>query len=100
MLANTAPSGPTGGFYFAENGSFSWKTLSQAILKHTKLDTTLETPDDEGVKKIGEILGCSPAWVPISMAGRFVSSSSAYFLIAERESGDFPQFEPARRQCP
>ncbi|KZP34385.1 NAD-P-binding protein [Athelia psychrophila] len=69
ILANTAPSGPTGGFYFAENGSFSWKTLSQAILTHMGLDTALEAPDDGVVEKIAKVLGCSPAWVPISMAG-------------------------------
>ncbi|KAJ3775645.1 NAD-P-binding protein [Lentinula raphanica] len=63
------------GFYFSENGTFSWRSLSLAIVnalrKRNSLETIQELPvaTDDDLIAMGKVLGCDAGMVPVSLAG-------------------------------
>lgn len=72
------PCGKAHGYYFAENGVFSWKLLSQAIsdrlASHGLINPTslssLRRPSQEDLISIGRVLGNPPTFVPVSIGGQ------------------------------
>jgi len=74
LLRLEAPYGKEG-FYFSENGTFSWRDLSLAILntlrKRNKLDAvdTLPLATEEDMIAMGQVLNCNVGMVPVSLAG-------------------------------
>jgi hypothetical protein len=75
LLRLEAPYGKKG-FYFSENGTFSWRDLSLAILntlrKRNNLDVvdTLPLASEEDLIAIGKVLECNVGMVPVSLAGK------------------------------
>ncbi|KAJ7739679.1 NAD-P-binding protein [Mycena maculata] len=81
ITANSNPPSGKQGYYFAENGIFSWKVLygdiasrlaSLGYLKgpHTEGQITLAKVTEEDIQRAGEVLGVPPAFVPVSVAGK------------------------------
>ncbi|KAF9073407.1 hypothetical protein BDP27DRAFT_1216127, partial [Rhodocollybia butyracea] len=74
LLRLEAPYGKKG-FYFSENGTFSWRDLSLAILnalrKRNNLDVvdTLPLASEEDLIAMGKVLECNVGMVPVSLAG-------------------------------
>ncbi|KAJ4477469.1 NAD-P-binding protein [Lentinula aciculospora] len=74
ILQLKAPHGKDG-FYFSENGTFSWRSLSLAIVNALRrqigLDSThkLLVATDEDLNAMATVLGCDVGMVPVSLAG-------------------------------
>lgn len=73
LARNAPPSGKTG-YYFAENGLFSWKALYQGIAnrlaaKSLIADARLIHPDESAMAAIGKVLNCPVSFVPVQIAG-------------------------------
>ncbi|KAF9462316.1 NAD-P-binding protein [Collybia nuda] len=72
------PYGKVHGYYFAENGTFSWKLLSQAIsdqlasrgLIKATYPPSIRRPTEEDLVNIGRALGDPPSFVPVSVGGQ------------------------------
>ncbi|KAJ7273152.1 NAD-P-binding protein [Mycena rebaudengoi] len=77
------PSGKMQGYYFAENGSFSWKTLYEGIaerlaslglLKDTTVDgngkISLVRATEADIESAAKVLGVPPPLVAVSVAGQ------------------------------
>jgi len=74
ILSLDAPYGKNG-FYFSENGTFSWRELSlkivNALRKQKGLDGIHELPvaSEEDLVAMGKVLQCNIGMVPVSIAG-------------------------------
>ncbi|KIK66786.1 hypothetical protein GYMLUDRAFT_37908 [Collybiopsis luxurians FD-317 M1] len=74
ILTLKAPYGKNG-FYFSENGTFSWRQLSLAIVNYLRKRNGLDGVDslpaanDEDLIATGQVLGCDVGMVPVSFAG-------------------------------
>lgn len=71
------PSGKAQGYYFAENGVYSWKALYQGIAnrlatKGLVKDPTLRKPDQNDLEAIGKVLKCPAEFVAVSVGGELV----------------------------
>ncbi|KAJ7702275.1 NAD-P-binding protein [Mycena rosella] len=74
------PFGKKHGYYFAENGVFSWKALYEGIasrlgsLGYFKGQTAGEIPlvkaTEEHIQRASQVLGIPPAYVTVSVAGK------------------------------
>lgn len=77
ILSLDAPYGKNG-FYFSENGTFSWRELSLEIVntlrKQKGLDGIHELPiaSEEDLIAMGKVLQCNIGMVPVSIAGKWV----------------------------
>ncbi|KAJ7168190.1 NAD-P-binding protein [Mycena crocata] len=80
IAGNNPPSGRNYGYYFAENGVFSWKALYQGIasrlfalgyLKGSVADgeVTLTKATEEDIQRASQVLKVPPKFVPVSMCG-------------------------------
>jgi len=74
---NNPPSGKQG-YYFAENGAFSWKALYEGIasrlasLGYFKTDgrITLAKATEEDIQRASQVLGVPPTLVAVQVAGK------------------------------
>lgn len=75
ILRHEAPYGKNG-FYFSENGTFSWRDLSLAVVnalrKRNGLDAIdiLPIADEEDMLAMSQVLGCNVGMVPVTFAGK------------------------------
>jgi len=77
LAGNNTPSGKKDGYYFAENGVFTWKALYEGIASRLAVlgyfkdpQTTLTKRTEDDIQRAGEILGIPPASVRLSVAGK------------------------------
>jgi hypothetical protein len=72
------PYGKEHGYYFAENGVFSWKLVSQAIsdrlashgLINAAAPSSIQRPSQEDLVEISRVLDVPPEFVPVSISGQ------------------------------
>ncbi|KAF5366972.1 hypothetical protein D9758_003901 [Tetrapyrgos nigripes] len=74
LSSQTPPHGRKQGYYFAENGNYSWEKMSIAIAKRMAgkgvlKDASLKPPTEEDYKKIADIMMQPVDMVYISVAG-------------------------------
>lgn len=78
---NNPPSGKQHGYYFAENGVFSWKALYEGVASRLAVlgylkgapivgKITLANATEDDIQRASQVLGVTPAFVPVSIAGK------------------------------
>lgn len=75
ISGQSIPSGKTGGYYFAEDGSVKWRDLYEGIasrLAQTNVieDSTVRDPSPEELLKLAGVLNCPPPLLQLQMGGR------------------------------
>jgi hypothetical protein len=88
LSSQNPPYGRQQGYYFAENGNFSWDDMCLAIAKRMAakgvLNSTdndkLKPPSEEDLKKIAEAIGQPLDMVYISVAGRYGAKIPTMFF--------------------
>jgi hypothetical protein len=73
------------GYYLAAAGSVQWsdlyKQMAVALAKNGAVDDdSIHRPSDESMEAAAKALGCPKEFVPVEMAGSYVSQTSLLLL--------------------